>query len=410
MATRGSMKVMENGQMVGAAQQTCGRQGGLTLVELLVSLVVVGLLATAIFSFFLNTSQSVSQQSANGEMWQRGRNALAIMRQAIESTGYGLPNYSQCPNGVVGINNASAQGGALVAITASTQSSGSSYDPSSSSLGGISTYAFSTVIGGGSFGGAPATTVNSQSGVNIKVASTAPLNPGDLALIAPQGGGTCLLGQITNVAGKGSLNSSCSVAGNGNSNGAGTVVFNSGNHGSCFQANPNQLFSLLTGTGAPPSSLINADLYDLGSQNFLFETFDIEENPAGSTPTLYMTQYTGAQAVAPTPQPLASGVVDIQMEYGLGSNGSVQQWVFPENYNPSPSALQSIVAVQIAMLIRSTRYLPDSLSPTSFNLLGRTYTVPTSGGPGCLQGNCRHYEYHLFQSVIPVRNGIWGGE
>ncbi|MEY2335364.1 PilW family protein [Acidithiobacillus ferrianus] len=404
MATRGSMKVMD-----GAARQTCGRQGGLTLVELLVSLVVVGLLATAIFSFFLNTSQSVSQQSGNGEMWQRGRNALAIMRQAIESTGYGLPNYSQCPNGVVGINNASAQGGALVAITASTQSSGSSYDPSSSSLGGISTYAFSTVIGGGSFGGAPATTVNSQNGVNITVASTVPLNPGDLALIAPQGGGTCLLGQITNVAGKGSLNSSCSVAGNGNSNGAGTVVFNSGNHGSCFQANPNQLFSLLTGTGGTPS-LTNAALYDLGSQNFLFETFDIEENPAGSTPTLYMTQYTGAQAVAPTPQPLASGVVDIQMEYGLGSNGSVQQWVFPENYNPSPSATQSIVAVQIAMLIRSTQYLPDSLSPTSFNLLGRTYTVPTSGGPGCLQGNCRHYEYHLFQSVIPVRNGIWGGE
>jgi type IV pilus assembly protein PilW len=404
------MKVMENGQMDGAARQTCGRQGGLTLVELLVSLVVVGLLATAIFSFFLNTSQSVSQQSANGEMWQRGRNALAIMRQGIESAGYGLPNYSQCPNGVVGINNASAQGGALVAITASTQSSGSSYDPSSSSLGGISTYAFSTVIGGGSFGGAPATTVNSQNGVNIKVASTAPLNPGDLALIVPQGGGTCLLGQITNVAGKGSLNSSCSVTGNGNnSSGAGTVVFNSGNHGSCFQANPNQLFSLLTGTGGT-LSLTNADLYNLGSQNFLFETFDIEENPAGSTPTLYMTQYTGAQAVAPTPQPLASGVVDIQMEYGLGSNGSVQQWVFPENYNPSPSATQSIVAVQIAMLIRSTQYLPDSLSPTSFNLLGRTYTVPTSGGPGCLQGNCRHYEYHLFQSVIPVRNGIWGGE
>ena len=404
MATRGSMKVMD-----GAARQTCGRQGGLTLVELLVSLVVVGLLATAIFSFFLNTSQSVSQQSGNGEMWQRGRNALAIMRQAIESTGYGLPNYSQCPNGVVGINNASAQGGALVAITASTQSSGSSYDPSSSSLGGISTYAFSTVIGGGSFGGAPATTVNSQNGVNITVASTVPLNPGDLALIAPQGGGTCLLGQITNVAGKGSLNSSCSVAGNGNSNGAGTVVFNSGNHGSCFQANPNQLFSLLTGTGGTPS-LTNAALYDLGSQNFLFETFDIEENPAGSTPTLYMTQYTGAQAVAPTPQPLASGVVDIQMEYGLGSNGSVQQWVFPENYNPSPSTTQSIVAVQFAMLIRSTQYLPDSLSPASFNLLGRTYTVPSSGGLGCLQGDCRHYQYHLFQSVIPMRNGIWGGQ
>lgn len=69
------------------------RESGLSLVELLVGLVVAGLLATAIFTFFLQTSQSVGQQSANGEMWQRGRNALAIMRQAIESAGYGLPTY-----------------------------------------------------------------------------------------------------------------------------------------------------------------------------------------------------------------------------------------------------------------------------------------------------------------------------
>lgn len=383
-------------------------QAGLTLVELLVSLVVVGLLATAVFSFFLNTSQSVSQQSANGEMWQRGRNAMAIMRQAIESAGYGLPSYSQCPNGVVGINNASTQGGALVPITASVQSSGSGYDPSSASLGGISTYAFSTVIGGGSFGGAPATTVNSQQGTNITVTNTAPLNPGDLALIAPQGGGTCLLGQITNVAGKGTLNNNCSGTGKGNSNGAGTVVLNSGNgKGSCFQANPTQIFSLLTGTAGTPT-LNNANLYDLGSQDFLFESFAIAKNLASSTPILTMTQYTGLQASTPMPQPLASGVVDIQMQYGLGTNGSVQSWVSPTNY--TPSATQDIVAVQIAMLIRSTQYLPNSLSPASFNVLGQTYTVPTSNGLGCLQGNCRHYQYHLFQSVIPVRNGIWGSE
>ncbi|MBU2860203.1 prepilin-type N-terminal cleavage/methylation domain-containing protein [Acidithiobacillus ferrooxidans] len=380
-------------------------ENGLTLVELLVSLVVVGLLATAVFSFFLTTSQSVSQQSASGEMWQRGRNALAIMRQAIESAGYGLPSYSQCPNGVVGINNATGTPGALVAITASAQASGSSYYPDTAS--GINTYSFSTVIGGGSFGGAPATTVNSAQGANITVVNTEPLNPGDLALLAPQGGGTCLLGQITNVAGKGTLNSSCQVTGGGNAQGAGTVVFNSGKgKTACFQANPNQLFSLVTGTGN--TSLTGASLYDLGSQDFLFETFEIKENPAGSTPTLYMTQYTGAQASTPTPQALASGVVDMQIQYGLGTNGAVQTWVTPKNY--TPSATQNIVAVQLAMLIRSSRYLPNSLSPASFSIMGKTYTVPTTNGPGCLQGDCQHYEYHLFQSVIPVRNGIWQGD
>jgi type IV pilus assembly protein PilW len=378
------------------------RESGLTLVELLVSLVVVGLLSTAIFTFFLQTSQSVGQQSANGEMWQRGRNALAIMRQAIESAGYGLPSYAQCPNGVVGISSLTNQANALTGITASAQV-----------VSGVDTWKISTVIGGSSFGGAPATTVQSQQGSNLSVANAGPLNPGDIALIALPGAGVCVVGQITNVSGKGGLNNNCTASGNGNAQGNGTVVFNSGKGNSaCFQANPNQLFSLVNTTSAGTISrraFDGANLYDLGSQHFLFQTFQIMESPAGSTPTLYMTQYTGAQSAPPTPQALARGVVDIQLQYGLGSNGAVQSWVSPSTYTPSVS--QQIVAVQLAMLIRGTQYLPDSLSPASFSLPGgNTYTVPASNGPGCLQGNCRHYQYHLFQSIIPLRNGIWQGE
>ena len=385
-------------------------EAGISLVELLVGLVVTSLLAIAVFSFFLNTSQGISQQNASGEMWQRGRNALAMMRQALESAGYGLPHYDQCVNGVVGASNLAGTAGALVAVTASAQSSGSGYDPSASA--GINTYSFSTIIGGGTFGGAPATTVNSQQGANLSVSSLTNLQPGDIALIALPGTGVCVIGQMTNVAGKGTLNSSCNVTGGGQATGGGTVVFNSGKGNTlCFQANPNQLFSQpnpVTGTTINTAAFQGATLYNLGSQNFLFETFQILENPAGSTPTLYMTQYTGLQATAPTPQPLATGVVDLQLRYGIGQNGQVQQWILPENY--TPSATQTIVAVQLAMLIRGSRYLPNSLSPTSFNLLGRTYTVPTQNGPGCLQGNCRHYEYHVFQSVVPIRNGIWEGK
>ncbi|MCE5394166.1 MAG: PilW family protein [Acidithiobacillus sp.] len=376
------------------------RSQGLSLVELLVALAVVGLFATAVFTFFLQTSQSVGQQSASGEMWQRGRSAMALLRQAIESAGYGLPSYSQCPNGVVGINDLTGTANALTAITASPIT-----------VSGVNTWQINTVIGGGSYGGDPATTVLSQQGTNISVANAAPLNPGDIAMIALPGIGVCVQGQITNVAGKGTLNNSCTVTGNANAQGNGTVVFNSGKGNStCFQANPNQLFSLVNTTSAgnvSSSAFAGANLYDLGAQDFLFQTFQIQENPAGSTPTLYLTQYTGLQSTAPAPQALATGVVDLQLLYGLGSNGSVQKWVSPSNY--TPSAAQQIIAVQLALLIRGTQYLPNSRSPASFNLLGQTYTVPTSNGPGCLQGNCRHYEYHLFQTIIPVRNGIWQG-
>ncbi|WP_081577380.1 PilW family protein [Acidithiobacillus thiooxidans] len=380
-------------------------ENGLTLVELLVSLVVVGLLATAVFSFFLTTSQSVSQQSASGEMWQRGRNALAIMRQAIESAGYGLPSYSQCPNGVVGYSNTGNKPLTMTAITASIQSTGYTYG---------NPYTFSTVIGGGSFGGAPATTVASIPSLNassLQVNNSAPLEPGDMALIVPaSSGGACIFGEITTVGGSGS----CKGNGKGGNGGNGTITMNSGG-ASCAKINTNQIFSQLssaTGSTISAGDFTDAPLYDLGNNGFVVNQFQILDTPPGSTqvgtPTLYLTQYTTNSSNAPSPQALASGVVDLQIQYGLGTDGAVQQWVTPNQYTPSTTL--SIVAVQLAMLIRSSQYLPNSLSPASFSILGKTYTVPTTNGPGCLQGNCQHYEYHLFQSVIPVRNGIWQGD
>jgi type IV pilus assembly protein PilW len=251
------------------------------------------------------------------------------------------------------------------------------------------------------------TTVTNGSGNPLTVANTAALVPGDIAILAPQGGGTCQIGQIAQVAGN-SLGSGCLPSTATTNSGPGSVTMAAGPT-SCFQASAQQLFSLASGS-VTAASLSNANLYDLGSQNFLFEQFQILENPAGSTPTLYMTQYTGLQSATPVPEPLASGVVDLQVQYGLGTNNNVQNWVSPTAYNVSVTAgtvSGTVVAVQIAMLIRGTQYLPHSLSPATFNVLGQTYTVPITGGPGCVQGNCRHYEYHLFQSIIPVRNGIW---
>ncbi|WP_075322775.1 PilW family protein [Acidithiobacillus albertensis] len=363
-------------------------ENGLTLVELLVSLVVVGLLATAIFSFFLTTSQSVSQQSASGEMWQRGRNALAIMRQAIESAGYGLPRISDCPNGIAAYNaNQAASPFSLTAITASVQSSGT-YDPTATS--NINTFSLMTVAGGSSFGNVPVaqvTSIPSISSQRVFLTTTTSISSGDIFIVQIPGQ-ACLMAQVTNL----------------EPNGGGIgIVHEKGNS----NYNPSGGFKTLAGAiypGLSSTSFADANFIDLGNNNFTINQFTIGDSGGTTTPTLYLTQYT-VSSTAPTRQALARGVVDLQIIYGLGTNGAVQQWVTPENY--TLSATQNIVAVQMAMLIRSSRYLPNSLSPASFSIMGKTYTVPTSNGPGCLQGNCRHYEYHLFQSVIPVRNGIW---
>jgi type IV pilus assembly protein PilW len=370
-------------------------ESGLTLVELLVSLVVVGLLATAIFSFFLTTSQSVSQQSASGEMWQRGRNALAIMRQAIESAGYGLPRISDCPNGIAAYNaNQAASPFSLTAITASVQSSGT-YDPTATS--NINTFSLMTVAGGSSFGNVPAaqiTSIPSMSSQRVFLTTTSTINSGDMFVVQIPGQ-ACLMAQITNLL--------------TNGNGIG-IVHNSG----LSNYNPSGGFNTLAGAvypGLSSTSFAGANFIDLGNNNFTINQFTIGDSGGTTTPTLYLTQYTGS-LTTPTRQALAQGVVDLQILYGLGTKGKVQTWVSPQGYQPNTA--QSILAVQVAMLIRSTRYLPNSLSPASFAMPSATgqqaqsYKVPTSNGPGCMKGNCRHYEYHLFQAIVPIRNNIWG--
>ncbi|MBU2719077.1 pilus assembly protein PilW, partial [Acidithiobacillus ferridurans] len=227
----------------------------------------------------------------------------------------------------------------------------------------------------------------------VFLTATAFINSGDIFIVQIPGQ-ACLMAQVTNLLTQG--------------NGIG-VVHNSG----LSNYNPSGGFQTLAGSiypGLSSTAFVGANFIDLGSNNFTINQFTIGDSGGTATPTLYLTQYTANQTTTSTRQALARGVVDLQLEYGLGSNGAITQWVLPANY--TASATQQILAVRIAMLARSTRYMPNETSPASFVMLPHqnlSYTVPTSNGPGCLQGNCRHYAYHLFESVVPVRNNIWGG-
>jgi type IV pilus assembly protein PilW len=378
-------------------RHTDGSETGFTLTELLVTLAIGTLLATAVFTFFLNSSQIITNQSTTSDMFQRGRNALALVRQAVESAGFGLPQVSDCPNGIAAYNaNQATSPFSFTAITASVQSSGT-YDPKS--ISGINTYSLMTVAGGASFGNAPVgiiTKTPSSNSATIFLNNVNLVQPSDI-FVVDLPGQACLMGQVTNVNPQGNGK-------NGNN-----IEFT---HGGAPTFNPSGGFSSIAGTTYPNiknMDFVGAMFLDLGLNHFTINQFTIGDSGGTATPTLYLTQYTANQATS-NRQALARGVVDLQLEYGLGSNGAITQWVLPANY--TASATQQILAVRIAMLARSTRYMPNETSPASFIMLPNqnlSYTVPTTNGPGCLQGDCRHYAYHLFESVVPVRNNIWGG-
>ncbi|QQD71444.1 PilW family protein [Acidithiobacillus ferrivorans] len=375
---------------------------GFTLTELLVALVIGTLLATAVFAFFLNSSQIITNQSTTTDMWQRGRNALALMRQAVESAGFGLPQASNCPNGIAAYiaNQSTTSPFSMTAITASVQS-GSAYDPTT--LSQIDTYSLMTVTGGASFGNAPVAQITktpSNQSATLFLNNVNLIKIHDMFVVELPGQ-ACLMGQVTKVNSKGQ-----GIVGNNINFSSGTSPFNSPGG-----------FSGIAGTiyNINGIDFTNANFLDLGSNNFTINQFTIGDNGGTATPTLYLTQYTTNQSAgtAPGRQALARGVVDLQLEYGLGSNGAITQWVLPKNY--TASVTQQILAVRIAMLVRSTRYMPNETSPASFAMPTPTgqspqsYSVPQNNGPGCLQGDCRHYAYHLFESVVPVRNSIWSG-
>lgn len=139
------------------------------------------------------------------------------------------------------------------------------------------------------------------------------------------------------------------------------------------------------------------------------------------------------------PQPLIDHVVNMQAQYGVGtfdaatSSYKFAKWVNPEvdaattiNYGPAsvkaakadyqptaPTALalRSIMAVRIAVVVRSTQYeKADDTSPASVTL----FPQPAAADGGApivvnLTADERHYRYRVYETVIPMRNVVWNG-
>lgn len=390
------------------------RGAGFTLIEMMVALVVSALAAVGIYQGFISTSNAFRQTKAQGNAWQQARTAMTLITQAVESAGYGLP-ITNCTQ-IYTNNFQSSSGGLLSIAPVSAQSPVPAilnpYDPSATPVNaGVGSYELQTVSGGGNYGSAPITYISSVPSLtapSIKVASSLLINPEDLFLVTLPNA-SCVLGQITN----------------SNTN-TSTVVFNSGNNGSAY--NLPQAFSAVD-PGVTAAQLQNAGFIDLGSAGFTVDNFYVgyKRNPAtnafdyNSVPSLYMQQYTGLtnSGTAPPSELIARGVVDMQVEFGYGTRGSVTSWGAPGTQSG-----RDVDAVKVVLLVRSTRVVPHagavagnaitlfqhSTAPNNNNGL-ISYMIPTAlpadHTTGCLGGDCAHYIYHVFKTVIPVRNVIW---
>jgi type IV pilus assembly protein PilW len=105
--------------------------------------------------------------------------------------------------------------------------------------------------------------------------------------------------------------------------------------------------------------------------------------------------------------PVATDVVGLHAQYGKdpGLDGSVDAW---DATTLTGAARAQVIAVRLGLAVRSGQYEKDIV--TAGNPVWHQDATGTADAPFDVSGvtDSGHYRYKTAQSIIPVRNMIWG--
>lgn len=380
------------------------RNGGFSLVELMVS-VVVGLLAL-LFALRLFTGNEATRQAALGgsDSMQNGMLALFSLSGDAEQAGFGLNDPI-----IAGCNTVftDTQGYALAAATRGTaaihplapvviEANGTAPDR-------ISFYSGSSLAGTGTL----PVTASYSAGTRVQV-DRLPwgFKPKDVIVVAPeQAGGTCALAQLSAVATAADNPRFLEFAQNG------SLRFNSGGLGASFTGGASRVFNL-----GPASSLS-------------LHTWSVADG--------YLRLFgTGDAASSEAPVAVSDNIVSIKAQYGFDKRvGSafqpdaglqVSAWSATmadadgSGVAGDAGDWQRIAAVRLAVVARSkaaenagagsdctaTTAKPTVFAdavPTGVAAVPVTVDVAVTGDPV----DWRCYRYRVFETVVNLRNAGW---
>jgi type IV pilus assembly protein PilW len=121
---------------------------------------------------------------------------------------------------------------------------------------------------------------------------------------------------------------------------------------------------------------------------------------------------------------VADGIVNLKARYGVdvgcgSGNAGVQCTGAITWTNTPPAKWLQVAAVQVAILARSQQYEkpnPTSVTTTppewaagAFTMFNVDGTKDTFGPGDPDPNNWRNYRYRVYQTIVPLRNVIWGG-
>lgn len=106
---------------------------------------------------------------------------------------------------------------------------------------------------------------------------------------------------------------------------------------------------------------------------------------------------------------IADGMINMQAEYGLDTNADtiIDTW-----QASTPGNFGTVRAIRIALLARSQQYERLAVTPIAPAWAGGNFVMTNVDGTTDSNPNTpndwRHYRYRVYQTVIPLRNSVWG--
>jgi type IV pilus assembly protein PilW len=171
---------------------------------------------------------------------------------------------------------------------------------------------------------------------------------------------------------------------------------------------------VITQTGTPVNYTGNSVLFNMGQTTTAQRArYDVANGVLRSTSLLNAN---GGPDAAPVPNPLASNIVNIKLQYGVDNNGDglLDGWVSAHDapwrdvdmLNATAATLNKIKAVRIGIVAQGEQFDQelknrDDVVARKWNLFGGTLV-------GGYTGDVQHgFRYRTYEMVVPLRNPIW---
>lgn len=375
-------------------------QAGLSLVEIMVGMLIAMIGVVVIFQMLAQSEERKRSASAGSDVQISGIISTAALERDVREGGYGF-----------------ASAGYDTGITPLMGCTVNAFDLNRpintytfrltpiQILQGVGSASDTLIVLRGNAATFPAAQVFTESSdTSKKTRGRAGLSPRDYVLVASSSPTLqCMLAEITDISDPDAL----------------TVKHNQGSYSYTVYL-PDGSTSIQSrvarfNNGTPPVTFTAGFLFNLG--NGARRNIWAVQNGKLQVTNDLLYQDTNGDGVN-DPVEIADGVVNLQAEYGIDANNNGRidagEWTTADPVTTEQWA--NILAVRVGMLIRSGQFERTPVTTVVPGWAGGTFTITnldnsaSATTPADDVNNWRHYRYRVYETVIPLRNMLWGSQ